>query len=529
MASGNQSPRQKMINMMYLVLTAMLALNVSAEILKAFAMINQSLEDTNVSIAQKNRALYAAFDAKLKEEPGKTQESYDKAQIVKRESEVLLTYMNAIKNEMIDLGGNKDGQENDADYKVEQGIRSIIGDGNIDISSQILVNPDGKSERGIELKNRINAYRQKITGLIPQVDRAGVKIYLEEAADPAPKEGSGVKKNWLQSNFADMPLSGVVTLFSKFESDIRNTETEVIGYLLGAIDAESFKFDQLMPKVIAKSNYILTGQSYEADIMLVAYDSRQDLNIQMDDGEVVPVEGGLGRYSKKVTSEGLKKYGGFIIVKKPGGGEDRMPFEIEYMVAKPAAVVSPDKMNVFYIGVENPVSISAPGVIPENIVPSMIGGGSITGGAGGKYNVKVTQPGVVKVDVRGKDGDGKSTQVLGTSEFRVKYVPDPVATIGGLESGQIGTAKFKAQGGMIAVLKDFVFDLRFEIKSFRMIYMAPRRDPEVVTVTGPIFSGQSQTIMRNAKPGDRFIFDEIKAVGPDKVTRSLPAVTYGLN
>ena len=82
---------------------------------------------------------------------------------------------------------------------------------------------------------------------------------------------------------------------------------------------------------------------------------------------------------------------------------------------------------------------------------------------------------------------------------------------------------------MIALLKDFVFDLRFEIQSFRMIYMAPRQDPQVITVTGPIYSSQAATIIRNAKPGDRFIFDEVKAIGPDKVTRKLNAVTYGLN
>jgi gliding motility-associated protein GldM len=528
MASGSQSPRQKMINMMYLVLTAMLALNVSAEILKAFAMINQSLEDTNVSITQKNSALYAAFEAKMKEEPGKTKAAFDKAMIVKRESEALLTYLREIKEEMIDKGGNKNGQLDEGDFKNEQGVRTVIEDGNIDISSQLLVNPDGKSERGVELRDKINGYRKSIENLIPVQDRNKVKIYIEAAQDPDAAAGTGVRKNWLQSNFGEMPLAGVVTLFSKFESDIRNTETEVVAYLLGAIDASSLKFDQVVAKVIAKSSYVLTGQEYEADIMLVAFDSRQDLDIRLDDGTQVPVEGGLGRFKIKATSEGEKKLSGFINIKKPGGGEERMPFLSSYTVAKPAAVVSPDKMNVFYIGVDNPVSISAPGVTPANLMPGISGGGSITG-KDGKYIVRVNQPGKVNVEVRGKGEDGKSSSILGASEFRVKYVPDPVATVGGVEAGQIGTSQFKAQGGMIALLKDFDFDLRFDIQSFRMIYIAPRRDPEVVTVTGPVFSGQAQTIVRNAKPGDRFIFDEIKAMGPDKVTRKLNPVTYGLN
>jgi gliding motility-associated protein GldM len=528
MAGGNLGPRQKMINMMYLVLTAMLALNVSAEILKAFAMINQSLEDTNVSIAQKNVVLYAAFESKMKDEPGKTKESYDKAMIVKRESEAMLAYIRSIKSEMIDLGGNANGEEDEGDYKVEQGVRTVIQDGNIDISSQILVNPDGKSERGMELMSKINAYRQAVLGVLPANDRSKVKIYVEEAKDPEPAAGSNVKKNWLQSNFGDMPLSGVITLFTKFESDIRNTETEVVSYLLGAIDAASFKFDNLEAKVIAKSNYVLTGQDYEADVLLVAYDSRQALDIRLEGGGTVPVEAGLGRYKVKASSEGMKKWGGFIVVKNPGTGEEtRYPFESEYTVAKPAAVISPDKMNVFYIGVDNPVSISAPGVTPANLLPSMTAG-SITG-SNGSYVVKVSQPGEVTVNVNGKGPDGKTTGVLGSSKFRVKYVPDPIATVGGLDGGQIGTAQFKAQGGMIALLKDFVFDLRFEIQSFRMIYIAPRQDPQVITVSGAIYSPQAAAIIRNAKPGDRFIFDEVKAIGPDKVTRKLNPVTYGLN
>jgi gliding motility-associated protein GldM len=526
MASGNISPRQKMINMMYLVLTAMLALNVSAEILKAFSMINNSLEATNGSIGQKNDGLYAAFEKKMQDEPGKTKVNYDKAMLVKKESKALLEYIQAIKNEMTDMGGNKDGKVSEEDYKIEQGIRSVTDDGNIDISSTLLVIPDGKSKKGMELMNKINEYRKKVESVIDPRDKKTVKLYLEEAKDPEKKSGEAAK-NWLQSSFGEMPLMGAITLLTKFESDIRNTETEVVGYLLGAIDAQSFKFDQLVAKVISKSNYVLTGQQYEADIMLVAYDSRQDLEIEVG-GTRIPVENGLGKYKVSASSEGVKKWAGVIKVKNPATGEVT-PYEFtdEYTVARPAAVVSPDKMNVFYIGVDNPVSISAPGVTPANLAPTINGGGTIKG-SNGKYTVNVSQPGKVMVTVNGKGPDGKNL-VLGGMEFRVKYVPDPVATIGGLNPGQIGAAQFKAQGGMIALLKDFDFDLRFNIQSFRMIYIAPRQDPQVEVVTGPTYSPRAQQIIRNAKPGDRFIFDDIKALGPDKVTRKLNPVTYGLN
>ncbi len=526
MASGNVSPRQKMINMMYLVLTAMLALNVSAEILKAFSMINNSLEATNGSIKQKNDGLYSAFEKKMADEPGKAEVNYKKAMMVKKESEELLKFVQGIKDKMTDAGGNKNGKVDKEDFKTEQGITRVVDDGNIDISSTLLVIPDGKSKLGNELKEKINAYRSKIESVISGDDKAKVKIYLEAATDPEKKAGEAAK-NWLQSSFGEMPLMGAITLLTKFESDIRNTETEVVGYLLGDIDAQSFKFDQLVAKVIAPSNYVLTGQDYQADVLLVAYDSRQDLNIVVG-GQTLPVEAGLGKYKIRATSEGEKKWGGVIKVKNPATGQETdYPFESSYTVARPAAVVSPDKMNVFYIGVDNPVSISAPGVTPANLQPSISGGGSIKG-SNGSYVVNVSSPGKVTVTVNGKGPDGKSS-VMGASEFRVKYVPDPVATIGGLDPGQVGTAQFKAQGGMIAMLKDFDFDLRFNIQSFRMIYIAPRADPQVEVVSGPMYSGRSQQIIRNAKPGDRFIFDDIKAIGPDKVTRKLNPVTYGLN
>lgn len=528
MASQRLSPRQRMINMMYLVLTAMLALNVSAEILKAFAMINKSLEETSQSVGQKNEALYLAFDDRMEKEPGKAKINFDKAQIIRKRTNILLKFVSDIKKEMIDLGGNKNQKVDEEDFKIEDGIRRVYDDGNIDISSQVLVNPEGRSPKGVKFKNLINEYRVTILKMIPKSDRKKLKLYLDEATDS--KEGGGVRKNWLQSNFGEMPLSGVITLLSKYESDIRNTETEVISYLLSQIDAASYKFDKVEAKVVARSSYVLTGQDYEADIMLVAYDSRQDLDIRLEEGTQVPVEGGMGKLKIRATFEGEKKWGGFINVVSPTTGElTRYPFSSSYTVARPAAVVSPDKMNVLYVGVDNPVSISAPGVVPENILPSISGGGTIAGSKG-KYIVRVNSPGMsVNIDVRGKSVDGKGAQMLGSTLFRVKAVPDPQATIGGLTPGTVSVSQFKAQGGMIANLKDFDFDMRFDVISFRMLYFASRRDVELYANTGAIYNAKLQQIIRNAKSGDRFIFDEVKVVGPDKITRKLPPAVYSIN
>lgn len=515
MAGGKLSPRQKMINMMYLVLTALLALNVSAEILKAFSMINASLETTYTTLSDKNASLYKQFQKKMDDEPGKTKPFYDKAMIAKAETEKLMAMVKSIKDKLTDEAGLLDGKVDEKDYKIEGDHKVMINDGNIDIPSRVLVQ-EGNSKLGLDLQNAINTYRDKMLTLLDEKDKPSFKMPIDAAKDG--------KKKWLVSTFNGLPVIGAYTLLTKYENDLKNTEAEIVKLLLGDIDKNDFKFDQLVAKVIAPSSYILVGQEYTADVLLVAYDSRQNPNIKVG-GSPLKVEAGMGKYSTRASAEGVKKWGGVIEVKAPDGSTKEYPFEAEYQVAKPAAVVSPDKMNVFYVGVDNPVSISVPGVPLDKVRPS-ISGGTITG-SNGKYVVRQEKPGKVTVTVNA-EVSGKQMN-MGASEFRVKYVPNPTATVGGVDPGSVSSANFKAQAGLIAVLKDFDFDLKFKVTKFRMIYLPPRRDPIVRQITGPAFSGDASGFVTGAKPGDKFIFDEIEARGPDNTPRKLAPIIYNIN
>lgn len=523
MAGGKLSPRQKMINMMYLVLTALLALNVSAEILKAFAMINESLDATNISITEKNNALYAQFEKKMKDEPGKTKPFYDKAMKAKEICAGLLAEIEEVKNKMIDQAGNANGKIDDGDFKVEGDMKQILRDDDIDISSRLMAEPQGRKQNGDKFRKTLEDGYDNLMGLINDKDRERIKLHLERPKDPTKKAGEG-KKDWLEGTFAHMPVAGAVTVLTKFESDVKNTETEIISYLLGDIESNTFKFTDLVAKVIAESNYVLVGQPYKADVILVAYDKRQNLDIRVGGG-ALKIEDGIGKYSTTPTSEGLKKWGGNINVKAPDGKMLSLPFEAEYQVAKPAAVISPDKMNVFYIGVPNPVSISAPGIALDKLRPTITAGN--ISGSNGKYTVTQQKPGKVMVEV-GAEYQGKQMK-MGGMEFRVKFIPDPIPTVGGLVSGNVPTSQFKGQGGIVALLKDFEFDAKFQVTKFRLIYLAPRQDPVVKSANGPLFTPEMQSIIRNSKPGDRFIIDEIKAVGPDQTPRGLSGIGYTLN
>ena len=521
---GNISPRQKMINMMYLVLTALLALNVSAEILKAFSMINESMDASNLSIDEKNEQLYQIFEKKLKDEPGKTKPFYDRAMEAKAICAGLIKEIKTVKEKMIDEAGNKNGKHDDGDYKEEaDGPKQILRDDDIDISSRLMTEPLGRKAMGEAFRAKMESGHDKLVALINEKDRAVLKLNFARPVDPIHKKGQG-KHDWLDATFGHMPVAGAVTVLTKFESDVKNSETEIVNYLLGDIESESFKFTDLMAKVIAESNYVLVGQQYKADVILVAYDKRQDLNINVG-GARLKVEEGVGKYVTVASGEGVKQLSGSISVKSPSGEMLNLPFKTEYQVAKPAAVISPDKMNVFYIGVPNPVSVSAPGIALDKLKVS-ISAGSLTG-SGGKYVVTQSQPGKVMINVAA-DYQGKAMQ-MGGMEFRVKYIPDPQPTVGGVMPGSIASSQFKAQGGVIAMLKDFDFDAKFSVQKFRLIYLAPRQDAVVKQATGPLFTNEMESIIRNSKPGDKFIIDEIKAVGPDNNPRNLPGISYSLN
>lgn len=534
MAGANLTPRQKMINLMYLVLTALLALNVSAEILKAFAQIDDSLKATNSSIDAKNDNLMEAFKKMAQDEPEKAEANYKKALQAKAYCKTLLDTIDDIRNYMIAKTGNTNDKVDAGDYQEDEDgnpTTRLVDESNIDISSTVLVEPEGKNPRGLAFQKKIEDTRNQLIALIPKTQQNSVRIYLEKPEGQ--KAGVGVAaKSWLQGTFGDMPLGGVIALLTKLESDIKNTETEIINALIGDIDVNSIKVTNVEAKVIPKSNYVLQGQTFEADILLAAYDARKDYDMTVN-GAKIPVEEGIGKYKAAASSAGVKKYNVDITL-KVGGKDSTYNVEGEYLVAPPSAVVSPTKMNVFYIGVDNPVSISAAGVPTSSLRSSISGGGQSTlnpGTGAGNYMVRVTTPASeanpAKISVSATI-DGKNLS-MGTSNFRVKYIPDPLPTIGGLKGSSVPASTMRPQQGVIALLENFDFKAKFNVVSFRLLYLKPRQDPKVFNTKGPRFSGEMlKKCIKVCGPGDRIIADDIIVVGPDKRRRKLNPVTYGI-
>ncbi|NNC85676.1 MAG: gliding motility protein GldM [Bacteroidia bacterium] len=529
MAGGNLSPRQKMIGLMYLVLTALLALNVSKEIINAFVTVNDSLEASNANIEVKNQKTYADFAKAMQNDAEKTKPFKAQADKIKTLSDNMVKYIENVKTELVNqVEGVDEGGETPA-------IADIKKKDEYDTSTNYLCGEDveGKSGKAAELKTALEKFKTEVIAAFDSTDdKNKFKPILQSSIfteDPDPEskayktEG---KRTWEMKNFYHNPVVACVTLLTKMQTDVRNIESETTNYLLSSISAADFKFDALQARVIAPTSYVMTGQTYEADVFLAAFSSTADPEIVVG-GNTLPVENGLGKFTARPSSPGVKKWNGVIKVKKPDNTFEDYPFEAEYTAALPTSVVSPTRMNVFYIGVDNPVAISVPGVASNNVKPSISGGGGTLSPDGkGGFICKVKQQGIAKVSVNAVLDGG--TKNMGTHEFRVKRVPDPVAKVAGKKGGKIAKSVLAAQPAIIPVMENFDFELYFKVTEFEMSRFGKGRDPITIRTKGNKLTSEMKKVISSSRSGDKIYFEYIKAVGPDGAPRRLSSVNFAI-
>jgi gliding motility-associated protein GldM len=529
MAGAKLSPRQRMIGMMYLVLTALLALNVSKEIINAFVTVNDSLEASNQNTTSRNERLYADFQKAMQNDSTKAGPYHRKAMNVKNLSLDMIKYIDELKKDItIRVEGLEPGAEVPAP-------KDIARKDDYDVPTNIMCGDkaDGRGHKATEFKEKINQFKADILKPLTPEDQKLFKPRLDQLLntdDPAPEMVRDNKATWEMANFYHNPVVATIALLTKFQADVRNVESELINHLYTSIDAGSFKFDQLEARVIAPTSYVLTGQKYSADVFLAAYSTTSNPEIIVG-GTSIPVEGGLGKYSVTATSEGIKKWGGIIKVKDPVTNQDKeYPFEAEYIAAKPASVVSADKMNVLYIGVDNPMSISVPGVADANVTATVTGGGVTlvrdAKSGSSKYIAKATTQGEATINVSAKL-DGKNVP-MGAFKYRVKRVPDPVAMINGKKGGTINKAELAAATSVNSIMENFDFELYFKVTKFRMTLIKKGRDPIELDSQSNLITPQMKQQIQGSGPGSKVYFEYIRASGPDGTTRSLGSVNFVL-
>ena len=545
---GKETPRQKMIGMMYLVLTALLAMNVAKNVLDIFVVVNESLERSNLSFADNSNRIMKSFEDAKASNPSAIP-YYMKAVEAKKLTTELFDYMEKLKHELIahtaalPAGGDT------------LRLRYVDAKDDNTTNTHILIGDNEKSPKtgefsAVELKEKITTVHDKLLKLVQDMQKDKKTQFLKDDYDALikkietlkPDAGNATEEGnpitWEILNFYHNPLAGVITNLSKIESDVKNVEAELVNQLSAASGKVSIKFNQLVAKVVAPSSYIQAGQPYKADIFLAASSTDfKDENMQVlvgvdsaaaaaskgadAGGTKVTLVGGMGKYEVGTGGQGEQKYKGVIKFKKPTGEYDYYPFEGSYMVAAPSVAVSPTSMNVFYIGVDNPVSVSAAGVSPTDLVVSATGGLSIKPAGGpGKYIVRASTPGKVNISVSAKTKDGTKAQGP-PLEFRVKKIPDPVPSVAGKKGGMdIKKSEAQGIGGVLALLEGFDFQANFVVTSYE--FGATIKGSYVsATGNGPGLTPEMKGYLAKVSTGSKIYFENVKAKGPDGTIRNI--------
>jgi gliding motility-associated protein GldM len=514
MAGGKQSPRQKMINMMYLVLTALLALNISKDILKALTKLDNSLDQTVSVVESKNAQVYAAFDNAMRDNPAKTKPWRDKAYEVKEKSDALVEEIVKIKKELIDMTGGTIEEEGEV---VPVGLDNKEKPANF-----LLVQGKGK-----ELRAQIDDYRNTVIGM---TEDEGLKTAIEARfnTDKAVIEKGSTPVEWENANFEHYPLAAILPFLTNIEANVRNTESDVIGELRVNVTGEDIKVTGVRAVVEAPS-YITQGSKYEAKVYLAAFDDTQEPVIELKDGTVIPQEqisGGIGNITFPTTSVGEKKWGGVIKLKQIGKDDKVVPFEASYTVAPPTVVISPTKMNVLYRGVQNPLEIGVPGVDPAKI---RVSGPGISG-SNGNYVANVTNVSGtdvnISVSVEDVDADGKKVvRNMGSKPFRIKGLPPAQGMMYKRTEGKF--AKNLVNAATIeAAYQDFPFDLPLTVTSFEVAI--PGFPPEAIN--GNKMTSTVGQRLATLKPNSTIVIRDIKARGPGGlVVRNISPIAIEVN
>ncbi len=555
MAGGKETPRQKMIGMMYLVLTALLALNVSKEILNAFVVMNVSLETTNSNIENKNAYAYGIFSQKNSENSAKVGPWFEKANKARNASKDLFNFIQNCKAQVI---MHTDGLPREAVIGTgPDGFDTVLnselldGKDNYDVPSQQLGLAEPKNplrmDHGydaITLSEKINEYKALLQAMIPAAQQANSSLYKSIGSSFAMENGEehGEEVSWLQEQFYHMPLAAVIANFSKVQTDIRNAEADVISFLYGQVDASSYKFNRLEAAVIAPTSYLLQGDSFRAQVFLAAFDTTQSPMITMApdfadsvngtfgadtlNAEQLSVSRGKGFITIPTPSEGVFTLKGLIRIKSPDGNSmQSYNVSTSYQVAKPSLTVSATKMNVFYKGVDNPISVSVPGV-PADKIKVNIDQGTISKSGKDGYIVRVRKGNQAEVSVSAQMPDG-SAKKMGSVLFRVKTVPDPKPYFAGKSSSDDRVKKrdLTAVQGVAARMENFDFDLKFKVTSFKLTMIIGGKPIEKVSRSNRI-TDDMKIMLKKAKTGSKVYIESIKAKGPDGTVRNLGSLSF---
>ena len=513
-----ETPRQKMIGMMYLVLTAMLALNVSTDILNGFTLVDNSLHSSIAASDTRNAKLYRDFQAANADNPEKTQEWFDKAVEVQKRADSLFNYIQDFKEHIAILA---DGQKTVDQWKA-QGIdptMHIEGNSNLDVTGQYAI----VQGNGVILKEIVAYYRDYAAALVESDAELRNSILQNLATERGYNAHEKDSCDWEVAIFDGMPVGASITILTKMQNDVRSTESQIIQYLMDRTDAGDLRVNKLNAYVIPNSNYVIRGGKYTAQIILAAVDSTQRPEYYVEGQRI----NDQGIYEILANQVGQKQYSGQIAFLSNTGEMQYLPFSGSYTVAAPSVTISNTDLNIMYRGYENQFSISVPGITNDKVKVSVNGAAVSRRGdfwiikpGDGAKQVTIS----VQAELEGK------MQAMGSMTYRVKALPKPGAYFKSGETeysdGNISRgALLNPNAQVIASYgPDGLLDLPFKITSFKV-----NINGVLTEAKGDKFTGQQLSQLGKLKKGAIVVITDIRAKGPDGKDTRLSPIPLSLN
>ena len=512
-------PRQKMINMMYLVLTAILALNVSKEVLDAFAIMDAGLVRGQRASEHRSQMEYAVFADAAKRFPEKFEARHKQAMRVKAQADLLVEHIESIKARAV---AEADGLEltrlrgKDADgTDTLRALLALDAKDDRETLTRMMVGSEPASPKqdpggAYDLKQRITALRDSLKALAGEGEPELIASLdmLFDFRDR--RDASGTLNNWESTNFYDVPLAAGIAALSKLQSDIRSAENDMVKWLYRSVGLKDHKFSTLTTAVVPQSSLIMVGDSFRADVFLAAYDPKNPPTVSVSGGSTLPIGiDGKAKLRLRGDQVGEHQVQGIIRFEGPDGTEE-IPYTTSYQVMAPLLVASPTKMNVLYRGVENPIDLSVPGIPAERVQASITSGRIVRSAKGWVASGLSGSSAELYAQTQMPDG---TTKRIGPVKFRVKDLPPPTAFVAGKSAreSKVRKAEMTAAKGVVAKLEDTDFDAPWTVQRFRLTVLRKGGAPIEHFAVGNTFTADMATVLNACRPGDQVHIDEIKA------------------
>jgi gliding motility-associated protein GldM len=517
-SNNPNSPRQKMINLMYLVFIAMMALNVSSEVLDGFELVEDSLKKTIANATHRNEIVKEELDFYYRTNPERVGEWYTKGSEVKQQSDQLFNYIQDLKEQIVKKTDGKDGDVNNVNHKED-----------LEAASHVMLAP--VVGEGRKLREKLEAYRTLVTEMVG--DTAKMAVIESVLTLKIPSKGGIIAANWETALFESMPVAAAITILTKLQSDVRYVEGEALTYILSGVDEGAYRVNDVQAMVIPQSQIVMQGTPYRAQIALVAIDSTQHPKVFVNGVELPEQENGM--YTGSSAGIGEHKFSGEVVINGSDGLPRSYPFDDAYFVTEQTATIAPTLMNVLYESIDNDIEVAIPGV-PSGSVRATISAGTMTQKSG---NVWTAHPlsSATKVDITLSAVSGGRSIAM-SKEFKVRPLPpatpyvlykDAAGATRKFTGGSIAKRYLVEANGLMAAIDDGILDVPFTVTGFELIFYDSMGNALPEVSQSGAFTDRQKNMIRNLARGKRFYITNVRANDPDGKAQRLATVEVIVN